>query len=857
MKYSNLKSTWFLAFTILLSSCISGCSLTGGQPTVFAVPEQVSYEDEVKLAQLSQQLYSQDIDNDTKVQLYFQRGTLYDSLGFKAFAKSDLTQILNYNNTIPDIYNYLGIYAMQEGDYDSAFLSLNTALELDPDFQFGYINRAISLYRNERYDAALADALKFYSYDKNEPIRLLWVYLVEEKQDKARAKAELQKRYDLMEDHSVWGNDIVEFYLGKISEKQLMINLQKGVKTNSELAQRLCETNFYLVIAKFHEQAELSFTDLGLSETHSNALNDLGFSKPSPIQTECIPLLMDGNDVLGMAQTGSGKTAAFSIPFLMKLNVELKAPQVLVLAPTRELAIQVAEACAEYAKYMKGVKVLALYGGQRYDVQLRALKQGPQIVVGTPGRLLDHLNRKTLDLSNLKGLVLDEADEMLRMGFIDDVESIMAAIPDDHQTALFSATMPAPIRRITKRFMQNPKEVQIKSTGQTAPDIDQSYWLVRGVRKNEALIRFLEVEDFDAAIIFVRTKTATLEVADVLEQHGYNCAALNGDMTQQLREQTLDRLRKGRLDILIATDVAARGLDVERISLVVNYDITLDSESYVHRIGRTGRAGRAGRAVLFVDSRERRLLKNIEQTIKKPIPEVQLPVKEILEARRLTKFSEKVMQEVNADNLDEYRELLAKVLLAGDTDIETLAAALLKLAQGERPLILPPDPVLKPMRNDRERNERGDRRLKGDNREAPKRRERRDVGDMDMYRIEIGKEDGVDVRHIVGAIANEGDISSRYIGNIKLYEKYSTVELPKGMPTDLLNHFEKVRVLNIPMNMRLVDNSNSKPAARRSRKPSDDRAGDQAPRRAPRRSSEAKDGAKSSSAPRKRKSAPF
>lgn len=577
---------------------------------------------------------------------------------------------------------------------------------------------------------------------------------------------------------------------------------------------------------------EISFIDLGLTEEILNALNDLGFTKPSPIQSECIPLLLSGEDVLGMAQTGSGKTAAFSIPFLMKVDPALKAPQVLVLAPTRELAIQVAEACTDYAKYMKGVKVVALYGGQRYDVQLRALKQGPQIVVGTPGRLLDHLNRKTLDLSNLQGLVLDEADEMLRMGFIDDVESIMAAIPDDHQTALFSATMPAPIRRITKRFMHHPQEVQIKSTNQTAPDIDQSYWLVRGVRKNEALIRFLEAEDFDAAIIFVRTKSATLEVADVLEQHGYNSAALNGDMTQQLREQTLDRLRNGRLDILIATDVAARGLDVERISLVINYDITLDSESYVHRIGRTGRAGRAGRAVLFVDSRERRLLRNIEQTIKKSIPEVQLPNKELLEQRRLAKFSQRVAQEIEAADLDNYREILPKLLQSDQTDMETLAAALLKLAQGERPLILPPDPEFKPSRTERDRYERGERRLKGDKRETPKRRERRDVGEMDLYRIEVGKENGVDVRNIVGAIANEGNISSRYIGNIKLYEKYSTVELPKDMPNDLLRHFETVRVMNIPMNMRLVDNSrDNKKAGRRPTSRKDDNMFDDMPKR--------------------------
>lgn len=550
---------------------------------------------------------------------------------------------------------------------------------------------------------------------------------------------------------------------------------------------------------------DISFEDLGLTPEILHALNDLGFTKPSPIQVQCIPFLLQGDDVLGMAQTGSGKTAAFSLPFLTNIDANLKAPQLLVLAPTRELAIQVAEACTEFAKYMKGINVLALYGGQRYDVQLRALKQGPQIVVGTPGRLLDHLNRGTLNLSALKGLVLDEADEMLRMGFIDDVETIMKAIPENHQTALFSATMPTPIRRITKRFMKDPKEVQIKSTGRTAPDISQSYWTVKGLRKNDALIRFLEAEDFDAAIIFVRTKTATLDVAEFLEKHGYNCAALNGDMTQALREQTLDKLRDGRLDILIATDVAARGLDVERLSLVINYDIPLDSESYVHRIGRTGRAGRAGRALLFVDNRERRLLRNIEQTMKMAIPEVELPSKVLLESRRLERFLEKIKQQVESKDLDTYREILTKLQHDVEIDLETIATALLKMAQGERPLILPADPVFKPARDvSRKQNDRS-RQSDQFNRESPKRRERRDVGEMDVYRIEVGRKDGVEVRHIVGAIANEGDISSRYIGNIKLYENYSTVELPKGMPKDLLNHFSRVRVLNLPMNMTIMN----------------------------------------------------
>ncbi|MFS2056844.1 DEAD/DEAH family ATP-dependent RNA helicase [Kosakonia cowanii] len=575
---------------------------------------------------------------------------------------------------------------------------------------------------------------------------------------------------------------------------------------------------------------ETTFADLGLKAPILEALNDLGYEKPSPIQAECIPHLLNGRDVLGMAQTGSGKTAAFSLPLLHNIDPDLRAPQILVLAPTRELAVQVAEAMTDFSKHMHGVNVVALYGGQRYDVQLRALRQGPQIVVGTPGRLLDHLKRGTLDLSKLSGLVLDEADEMLRMGFIEDVETIMAQIPEGHQTALFSATMPEAIRRITRRFMKEPQEVRIQSSVTTRPDISQSYWSVYGMRKNEALVRFLEAEDFDAAIIFVRTKNATLEVAEALERNGYNSAALNGDMNQALREQTLERLKDGRLDILIATDVAARGLDVERISLVVNYDIPMDSESYVHRIGRTGRAGRAGRALLFVENRERRLLRNIERTMKLTIPEVELPNAELLGTRRLEKFAAKVQQQLESSDLDQYRALLAKIQPSSEEemDIETLAAALLKMAQGERPLILPPDAPMRPKREFRERDERFERR--GDrndrNERGPRteragedrpRRERRDVGDMELYRIEVGRDDGVEVRHIVGAIANEGDISSRYIGNIKLFGSHSTIELPKGMPGEVLQHFTRTRILNKPMNMQLL--GDAQPRERSERRP--------------------------------------
>ncbi|BBZ89364.1 ATP-dependent RNA helicase DeaD [Enterobacter asburiae] len=570
---------------------------------------------------------------------------------------------------------------------------------------------------------------------------------------------------------------------------------------------------------------ETTFADLGLKAPILEALNDLGYEKPSPIQAECIPHLLSGRDVLGMAQTGSGKTAAFSLPLLNNIDPDLRAPQILVLAPTRELAVQVAEAMTEFSKHMRGVNVVALYGGQRYDVQLRALRQGPQIVVGTPGRLLDHLKRGTLDLSKLSGLVLDEADEMLRMGFIEDVETIMAQIPDGHQTALFSATMPEAIRRITKRFMKDPQEVRIQSSVTTRPDISQSYWSVYGMRKNEALVRFLEAEDFDAAIIFVRTKNATLEVAEALERSGYNSAALNGDMNQALREQTLERLKDGRLDILIATDVAARGLDVERISLVVNYDIPMDSESYVHRIGRTGRAGRAGRALLFVENRERRLLRNIERTMKLTIPEADLPNADLLGKRRLEKFAAKVQQQLESSDLDQYRALLSQIQPVAEgeeLDMETLAAALLKMAQGERSLIVPPDAPMRPKREFRDRDDRferrGDRNDRGPRGDRPERggedrprRERRDAGDMELYRIEVGRDDGVEVRHIVGAIANEGDISSRYIGNIKLFASHSTIELPKGMPGEVLQHFTRTRILNKPMNMQLMGDAQPRP----------------------------------------------
>ncbi|WP_427834540.1 DEAD/DEAH box helicase [Actinobacillus pleuropneumoniae] len=548
----------------------------------------------------------------------------------------------------------------------------------------------------------------------------------------------------------------------------------------------------------------LTFADLGLPQSILDAVNDMGFVTPSPIQQETIPHLLAGRDVLGMAQTGSGKTAAFSLPLLAQIDPTKRHPQMLVMAPTRELAIQVADACEQFTKNMKGVNVVTVYGGQRYDIQLRALKQGSQVVVGTPGRILDHIRRGTLDLSALQSIVLDEADEMLRMGFIDDVETVMAELPENHQTALFSATMPEPIRRITRRFMQDPQEVKIQATQRSAPDITQSYWLVNGFRKNDALLRFLEVEEFDAAIIFTRTKTGTIDITELCERNGYRTAALNGDMTQQAREQTLDKLKSGRLDILVATDVAARGIDIERISLVVNFDIPLDAESYVHRIGRTGRAGRSGRALLFVEPRERRLLRNIEHLMKKPIDEVAIPNHEILMAKRREKFKARVSKQLEHHDLEKYRELLEDLFTA-DQDHEELAAAMMMMLQEKQKLILPPDPEIRAARGERGRRDRDDSRGGRDERRGGREHRENNGVAMDLYRIELGREDGVEVRHIVGAIANEGDISSRYIGHIKLHDNYSTIELPQGMPNHIVQHFaQKARVLNKQMQMSLL-----------------------------------------------------
>lgn len=541
------------------------------------------------------------------------------------------------------------------------------------------------------------------------------------------------------------------------------------------------------------------FTDLALSAPVMKAIAKVGYEVPSPIQAAAIPILLEGGDILGMAQTGTGKTAAFALPLLSKIDLNQTTPQILVLAPTRELAIQVAEAFQKYAAELPGFHVLPIYGGQDMVSQLRQLKRGVHVVVGTPGRVMDHLRRGSLDLANLKSLVLDEADEMLRMGFIDDVEWILEHTPKERQTALFSATMPREIRHVANNYLNNAQEIKIASTTATGDNIEQVYWMVSGTNKLDALTRILEVEPFDGMIIFVRTKTATVELAEKLEARGYSAAPLNGDMNQQLRERTIERLKTGKLDIVIATDVAARGIDVERVSHVVNYDIPYDSEAYVHRIGRTGRAGRSGKAILFVAPREKRLLYTIEKATRKPITLMELPSGAAVTKHRIDQFTQKITN-VFSENVDLtfFNDLLAEYSHKNDMSPEDIASALAYLLQLERPLQVKFVDVKaerprsdRDDRSSRDRNDRGprDRNDRGD------RRERNDEN-MDRYRIEVGRNHEARPGDIVGAIANEAGIESRFIGHIKLFDEFSTVDLPKNMPKDVIAHLKKVRVRN-------------------------------------------------------------
>ncbi|WP_367670484.1 DEAD/DEAH box helicase [Sodalis-like secondary symbiont of Drepanosiphum platanoidis] len=543
---------------------------------------------------------------------------------------------------------------------------------------------------------------------------------------------------------------------------------------------------------------KVSFSSFKLNPFIMDSLIKLKYVEPSPIQSACIPALLKGQDVLGIAQTGSGKTAAFVLPFLQKINIKLFSPQILVLAPTRELAVQVGETFTYFSKNIKEIKVVVLYGGQQYNIQFNILRKGPQIVVGTPGRLLDHLKRKTLNLSSLFGLVIDEADEMLRMGFIEDVENILSKIPKKHQTALFSATMPNEIKKITKRFMSSPKEIYIHSNIKTQPDIQQNYCLVNNFKKNDTLIRFLEIEKFDAVIIFVRTKYLTLSVCEFLKNHNYNCAALNGDMNQNIREKTIERLKNGSLNILIATDVASRGLDLDRISLVINYDIPMDSESYIHRIGRTGRAGRTGKALLFVENREKRMLQSIQKIMKLNFLEINIPNNEIIMTRRLEKISDQINYEIKNNKIDLYKIFIKKIISNLSIDIETLSYALIKILQNKRPLILPKENPIKFF----SKNNINYKTLSSNFVNS--------FYKKNIYRINLGSNDKIETRHIVGAIANEGKINGKLIGNIKIFPSYSTVQLPKNLSKETLIKISNIKILNKLINISLINNNSLK-----------------------------------------------
>ncbi len=559
------------------------------------------------------------------------------------------------------------------------------------------------------------------------------------------------------------------------------------------------------------------FDQFALPEPLLKALNEVGYETPSPIQAAAIPVLLAGQDLIGQAQTGTGKTAAFALPLLARLDPAQREPQVLVLAPTRELAIQVAEAFQSYARHVPGFHVVPIYGGQSMGVQLRALRRPVHVIVGTPGRVMDHLRRGSLDLGHLRGLVLDEADEMLRMGFIEEVTWILEHTPAARQTALFSATMPEPIRAVAREHLRDPSEIKIKSKTATVEAVRQRYWQVGGLHKLDALTRILEIEDIDAALIFVRTKTATVELAEKLEARGYTCAALNGDLNQAQREKTVEQLKNEQLDIVIATDVAARGLDVPRISHVINYDIPYDTEAYVHRIGRTGRAGRPGEAILFVAPREIRMLRAIERATRQPITPMRAPTREALAEKRITQFKDALGDVLASEGLEFFAELIDEIAEERAVEPRLIAAALAFQVQRERPLQLPPSPeeeaprrVERPIRPPREeargprrepREPRGPRPPEGspppgwEDRPAPPRA--RDVPELEVpmvhYRIDVGHQHGATPKHIVGAIANEAGIDSRYIGRIDIFDEFSTVDLPEGMPREVLQHLKKVR----------------------------------------------------------------
>ena len=571
------------------------------------------------------------------------------------------------------------------------------------------------------------------------------------------------------------------------------------------------------------------FSDLNLGEPLIRVLKELGYESPSPIQAATIPILLSNRDVIGQAQTGTGKTAAFALPILARIDLKQTTPQALVLAPTRELAIQVAEAFQRYATHIPGFHVLPIYGGQSYGPQLSALRRGVHVVVGTPGRVIDHLDKGSLDLSQLKTLVLDEADEMLRMGFIDDVERILKETPDTRQSALFSATMPSAIKRIAATYLNKPAEVTVAAKTGTADNIRQRYWLVSGMHKLDALTRILEAETFDGMIIFSRTKLGTEELAGKLQARGFSAAAINGDIQQAQRERTIQQLKDGKIDILVATDVAARGLDVERISHVINYDVPHDPESYTHRIGRTGRAGRSGEAILFITPREKNLLKAIERSTRQPISMLELPTIQAVNDVRIAKFKDQISETLAQGELDQFQSLIEDFERERNIPAIEIAAALAKMARGNVPLLLdknkkeaswsddrPPrqDKFERPERTDKferperfERSERFERTEHGERTAFPK-KERvvrpADAG-MQTFRIEVGHAHGVKPGNIVGAIANEAGLDSKNIGRIEIYDDYSVLDLPANLPGELLDQLKTVWVAGQQLRIRPDD----------------------------------------------------
>ncbi|MES9946612.1 MAG: DEAD/DEAH box helicase [Candidatus Thiodiazotropha sp.] len=552
-----------------------------------------------------------------------------------------------------------------------------------------------------------------------------------------------------------------------------------------------------------------SFSDFNLPKSLLKALETVGYETPSPIQAQTIPHMLQGRDLLGHAPTGTGKTAAFALPLLSRLDTKRQHVQVLVLTPTRELAIQVAEAFQRYASHIKGFHVLPVYGGQDYSGQIRQLKRGVHVVVGTPGRVMDHMRKGTLRLDSIQALVLDEADEMLRMGFIDDVQWILEQIPEKHQTALFSATMPKEIQRIARRHLDNPCEIAIKTRTATADTIRQRYWPVSGLHKLDALTRILEVESFDAIIVFVRTKTATAELAERLEARGYAAAALNGDMVQKQREQMVERLKRGSLDILVATDVAARGLDVERISHVINYDIPYDTEAYIHRIGRTGRAGRTGDAILFVAPRERRMLNAIEKATRQKITPLELPTNEMVNNKRIANFKQRISDTIAVGELDFMQSLLEQFQQEHDVPALEIAAALAKISMGDRPLLLDPERE-KPTSRDRSARKNKDGRER--QQRPPK---TRPAQGMERFRIEVGHQHQVKPGNIVGAIANEAGLDAQHIGHIDIHDDFTLVDLPAGMPQDIFQDLKRAWVCGQQMQIARVQQADKRKKAPR------------------------------------------